>query len=93
MAGNHDRFPSDWPTAGNIHLLDGNMVTIDGIRLAGLGGIIGNPRKPMRRSAETYRRELQRLLAGSTDILILHEGPDVPQQGFIGSELIREQLY
>jgi Icc-related predicted phosphoesterase len=68
-------------------------VTIDGLRLAGLGGIIGNPRKPMRRSTETYLSEIKRLLADSSDILILHEGPDVPQQGFVGSELIRLQLY
>jgi hypothetical protein len=68
VAGNHDRFLA--PPPG--HLLDGDTVAIGGLRVAGLGGIVGRPEKPQRRSEEEYCRVLRTMLRRGGDILLLH---------------------
>jgi hypothetical protein len=35
-----------------IRLLDGDMAELDGLRVAGLGGVVGNPNRPHRRTPE-----------------------------------------
>ena len=58
--------------------------------IAGLGGIIGNPRRPRRRSDEQYTQCLKSLLEHRTDILITHDDPNDPVGGQRGSPTIRE---
>ena len=94
VAGNHDTFGVD-PNAPprfprHLHYLDNDRVNIDGLKIAGLGGIIGNPRRPRRRSDEQYTECLESLLTHRTDILITHDGPNDPVGGHRGSPLIRE---
>jgi len=94
VAGNHDTFGPD-PNAPPrfsrpLHYLDDDRVDIDGLKIAGLGGIIGNPRRPRRRSEQQYTECLEALLRHQTDILITHDGPNDPVQGLRGSPLIRE---
>jgi hypothetical protein len=97
VAGNHDNFgPSAKPPAwlrnlGAVSYLDGNHAMRNGLKLAGVGGIIGNPRKPNRRTEADYLLALETVLAPSPDVLILHDGPegDAKQRG---SRRVRELL-
>lgn len=96
VAGNHDLFgtacrPSR-RLAHNLYYLDDDRITLDGCRIAGLGGIIGNPRRPQRKSEDAYLQSLLSLLAGAVDILVLHDGPDTSSPGFRGSPRVRELL-
>lgn len=81
VAGNHDHFgasPKDLESfcqEVGIHYLDGHCVDIDGLRVAGIGGIMGNPRRPFRRAGTEFLNLLQGLLEHHPDILLLHEGP------------------
>lgn len=94
VAGNHDTFgdEADAPPQFSRHLyyLDNTRVNIDGLTIAGLGGIIGNPKRPHRRYDDEYVEFLESLLAHRTDILITHDGPDDPVGGQRGSPQIRE---
>lgn len=98
VAGNHDAFGRE-PGApprfnGNLHFVDGRRECLDGLSVAGVSGIIGNPRKPWRRTDEDYLEAVERVLRDSTqpdpiDILILHDGPDVLLHGFKGWASVR----
>lgn len=73
VPGNHDTI--DPRRIGRGQVLDGGVAVCDGLRLAGLGGIVGNPKKPQRRSEVAYDRALRGLVAESPDLVVLHEGP------------------
>jgi Icc protein len=91
VAGNHDDV-SNVPAIGDtVHLLDGDVVELDGLRIGGVGGIIGNPRKPGRREEAAYLALLERTLDLDPSIVVLHEGPngDDDQRGI---SAIRELL-
>ncbi len=75
VAGNHDDVSGVAKLGRNIHLLDGEIAEPDGLRIGGVGGIIGNPRKPGRRSEDDQLRALDRVIRQDVDILVLHEGP------------------
>ncbi len=89
VAGNHDLFGTASEQAAfaresKIYLLDGHLVELDGLRVAGLSGIIGKQGRRWRRSPEVYLQEVRNLLAQKPDILILHEAPaglDSDQRG------------
>jgi Icc-related predicted phosphoesterase len=88
VAGNHDDM-TGVAKLGRCHVLDGDVVTLDGIRIGGVGGIIGNPRKPCRRSERDQLALIDRVT--DVDILVLHEGPhgDDSQRG---NAVIREAI-
>jgi len=75
VAGNHDDVTGVGKLGAKVHLLDGELATPDGLRIGGVGGIIGNPRKPGRRSEDDQLRMLDRTIRHDVDILVLHEGP------------------
>jgi Icc-related predicted phosphoesterase len=75
VAGNHDDVSGVAAVASNAHLLDGRRVELGGLRIGGVGGIIGNPRKPGRRTEDDQLAEIERTIALGLDILVLHEGP------------------
>ncbi|HUQ70165.1 MAG TPA: metallophosphoesterase [Planctomycetaceae bacterium] len=80
IPGNHDTFgepPQRRPRLpARMHFLDGDVVEAGGLRIAGLGGIIGKASRPNRRSEDDYLLTLQRLLQAQPDVLLMHEGPD-----------------
>jgi len=75
VAGNHDDVSSVAALGAKVHLLDGSVAAPDGLRIGGVGGIIGNPRKPGRRAELEQLRAIARTIDDGVDILVLHEGP------------------
>jgi 3',5'-cyclic-AMP phosphodiesterase len=95
--GNHDSFGGAserkaFAAEPGIYLLDGTAMDLDGVQVAGLGGIIGNPEKPNRRDERTFLRTLDQLLREQPEILLLHQGPDAPELRLGGDPRIRQVL-
>lgn len=93
VAGNHDRFGSAAERSAlvsspGVHLLDDEVVELDGLRIAGLGGIIGRAGRLLRRSPEDYDARLRRLVARSPDVVVLHESPAKSDAGLRGSAVV-----
>jgi len=93
VAGNHDlfgdaanrpRFPKP------MHFLDDDTVVMEGLSIAGLSGITGNPRRPWRRTEDDFVDTLELLLSDPPAIVIMHDGPDVPDSGHRGSPRVRQ---
>lgn len=97
VPGNHDAFGSAaertaFAQTAGVYLLDGASALVDGVRVAGVGGIIGANGKPNRRDERTFLRELQGLLAERPEVLLLHQGPEVPAMRLTGDPRIRQVL-
>jgi hypothetical protein len=96
IPGNHDTFgehPGRRPRfPARMHYLDGDATEISGMRIAGLGGIIGNAARPHRRSEADYLATLRRLLVPRPDLVLMHDGPDGPDPGQRGLSQVREIL-
>ncbi len=95
VAGNHDTFggareQARFQQRPGIHLLDGDVVDLEGLRVGGVGGIIGNADKPGRRDEAEHLRQLGATLRESPELLVLHQGPDVEGTRLRGSPVIRE---
>jgi Icc-related predicted phosphoesterase len=91
VAGNHDDVTAVARLGARVHLLDGELAEIDGLRIGGVGGIIGNPRKPGRRSEADQLRVIDRVLGRAPDILVLHEGPRGGNHQ-LGNDAIRQAI-
>lgn len=98
VAGNHDSFGNTsedikaFKDKRGINYLDGNIVDIDGVRIAGISGIIGNKNKPFRRPDKAFRKVMRELINKFPDILILHESPNDLDAKLLGNESIRAEL-
>jgi hypothetical protein len=84
VAGNHDHFGDPGAQArfgreDRIHLLDEDAAQLDGLVVAGVGGIIGDPKRPFRRAEGDFLLATVNVLDLDPDLLVLHEGPDVPR--------------
>jgi Icc protein len=92
VLGNHDQigFTTDdfqmFFQNSNLHYLDGNAHSTDGLSVAGISGIIGNSSKPLRRSASDFLSTLARLNRKKPDLIVLHQSPSVAAQGCLGSD-------
>jgi 3',5'-cyclic-AMP phosphodiesterase len=75
VAGNHDDVSRVASLGDRVHLLDGELAELGGLRISGVSGIIGNPRKPGRRSEIDQLRAIERAIGHQLDLLVLHEGP------------------
>ena len=85
VAGNHDFFgktpsvPDFKAFVGQpeIHFLDGHVVELDGLKIGGLSGVVGDSaRKLFRREEKAFVSEIKRLGGTSLDLLVMHDGPD-----------------
>jgi len=97
VAGNHDYCgePEDIAAFRNekgVHLLVSDVVTLDGVRLGGVSGVIGRSAKPWRNSEAAHGSMIQRVVKQSPALLLLHEGPSINERGLEGSDVIRRQL-
>ena len=97
VAGNHDTFEGRADTADALEgvarceVFDGSWGERDGLRLGGVSGVIGAAGKPWRRDPPTFER-LCRALPSTLDVLVFHQGPDVPREDRPGHELARQVL-
>lgn len=74
VLGNHDVLaPRD---RVGVHVLDGEARALDGLRVGGVAGIVGNPDRLNRQDAATFLGKVEALLLEEVDVLVLHEGPD-----------------
>lgn len=100
VAGNHDTFGPvgslpDFRRLNrqpNIHLLDGDCIMLDGLRIAGLSGIVGGSARPLRRREAEFAAEVGRLAALGSDIIIMHDGPGDADIELKGWKSVREVL-
>ena len=96
VAGNHDAFGPQPVTpprfACNLHFFDGTSRCFWSLRMGGVSGILGNPRKPWRRTDEDYLSRLETVLHEPLDLLILHDGPDAPHHRLKGRANVRERI-
>jgi len=96
VAGNHDMFGKTKSAPprkrmSHVHYLDGERLVIDGINVAGISGVIGNPAKNFRRSIEDFIETVELITSLPTDIALMHEGPD-GGPGFPGIEAVKATL-
>ena len=97
VAGNHDQFHGRTSVLGafsnaeRVHPLDGDRVSVDGVTVAGISGVLGRSHKPWRMAPKRWAGLLERLLRRPhPELLVLHEGPEVA--GRTGSPVVREAL-
>lgn len=92
VLGNHDQIGSTthdlqvFLQKPNLYFLDGNSYSIDGLLVAGVSGIIGNPAKTLRRSTNDYLATLELLKRANPDLIVLHQSPSVARFGCLGSD-------
>jgi len=87
VAGNHDDV-SDVRRDERVVVLDTEDVTLDGLRIGGVGLIAGNPAKTGRRGEDDQLERIELVVSAGLDMLLLHEGPR-GDDGQPGHPLIR----
>lgn len=100
VLGNHDRVgdpssPKDllaFRRTHGIHILDGEILDVEGVRVAGISGIIGKEGRMFRRSEEAFCSLVRKLAAASPQILLMHDGPQGPEPAMTGSIAIQRAL-
>lgn len=100
VAGNHDLF-SDKPSKPDadaflktpgIHFLDGGTVSLNGLLIGGISGVVGNPLRPFRRTEQEFLGAISMLVSKEVDLLLMHDGPDYPESAFKGNPAVRSLL-
>ena len=96
VPGNHDTFGDSSKQrprcSGRSHFLDGDLAEVDGFRIGGLGGIIGNPKRPNRRYEDDYLNALMKLADSQPQMLLMHDGPAGSERGQRGWSCVSELL-
>lgn len=76
VAGNHDELDlRAIARRDNASYLDGDSASHDGVRFAGVSGIIGTRARAQRREESEFLDHLVKALASDPDVVVLHEGP------------------
>lgn len=82
VPGNHDLFgpatassPACESWRGNVHLLDCGVVELGGLVFGGVGGCVGNPKRPFRFEQRDQEARLLEVMASQPDLLLVHQGP------------------
>ena len=98
VAGNHDQFGNgitdleEFRQTQGIHYLDGESVAISSLQVGGVGGIIGNPRRPFRRELNDYLALVSQVGQQVPAVMVLHESPSVREQSWLGNDDLRRCL-
>lgn len=94
VAGNHDEVNAAQMTelGRNVALLDGDRRGFGGVDVAGVSGIVGDPRRAWRRTENHFLALLAKLTTPPPDVLLLHEGPTGDRAGQLGRPAIRGAL-
>jgi 3',5'-cyclic-AMP phosphodiesterase len=84
IAGNHDEVTAAQLAglAPGLVLLDGSSHRFGGRTVAGVGGVVGDPARLMRRTEKDFLALVEAAAAPRPDVLLLHEGPagNTPRQ-------------
>lgn len=93
VLGNHDQLVRpETSLQPNIAVLDGTHYVSLGLRIGGLSGIIGDPKRNLRRTEDDFLKKLESLTANPPDLLLLHQGPDDPETSRKGDPFVRLSL-
>lgn len=98
VAGNHDTFgdqreEKSFRSGAGRYLLDLDVVTVGGLSIGGLSGIVGDPGRRNRRVEDEYVVGVEVLTtAPGLDLLVLHESPGLSQHGLVGNERVAQLL-
>ena len=74
--GNHDELADPKTLPRNVQILDGQVRNTAGLRVGGVSGIIGNPRRHQRRDEEGFLAVMESVTARRPHIILLHQGPE-----------------
>ncbi len=86
VLGNHDRLKE--PVEGTS-LLDGQVVELDGLRIAGIGGIVGKAGRLLRRDLKSYLETLDQVLAQEPLSSCCTKAPPVTCRSFGATRISR----
>jgi len=89
--GNHDMVNEN-ELLSNVTILDGNVIRYKDIKIGGVSGIIGKVTRNQRKSHEQFEHELSNIISKKCDIVVLHAGPDDPENNQRGEPMVRHQL-
>lgn len=96
VMGNHDLLGEDkleaFARREAVTILDGEVKTIEGLRVGGVSGIVGKVTKPNRHTEEGFQSKLEAVLADDPDIVLLHQGPSGDEPRDKGSPAVRQTL-
>ena len=98
VVGNHDAFGSVQAGLDGLRgcsgceCLDGGVAGVGGLRVGGVSGVIGDTRRPFRKSEGEFLARMRQVLGVGVDVLLLHEGPCDDGCGLPGNPLIRDEI-
>jgi Icc-related predicted phosphoesterase len=93
VLGNHDSLVSTTQLPAKIVVLDGNVVKTNfGLRVGGLGGIIGDPKRHNRWDENTFVRHMELCIQKRLHVLMLHQGPEDKEGRRVGNPAISQSL-
>jgi len=80
VLGNHDELAGSISSLPpNVAILDGDTKISLGICVGGVSGVIGDPKRYLRRNEYAFLQQLESVTAVAPDLLLLHQGPDDPE--------------
>lgn len=91
VLGNHDEI-TPHGLKSTIDVLDGTVAWYGELRIGGVSGIIGNPRRNQRKTDAEFFTALRSCSRSSADIVLLHQGPEGPTASHAGLDLINREL-
>ena len=89
--GNHDEIEESM-LPENCTVLDIQSLDISGVRVGGVSGIVGNPKRHMRKQQGEFVKAVEKVLKQKIDLLIAHQGPSGEEEEERGDFLLRESL-
>lgn len=92
VLGNHDVLESGAILPSNVTILDGSITSIGSLSIGGVGGIIGDPKRHLRKTEEEFLKVMEKVTRRRPDILLLHQGPEDAVRGRRGNASIALSL-
>jgi Icc protein len=68
------------------------VIELNGLKLGGVGGIIGRADRNQRKTEELFAKALKSITKKNPVITLLHQGPDDPINNQLGQAFIREHF-
>ncbi len=91
VLGNHDEIQES-ELEPQVTILDGDAAEFESVTIAGVSGIVGNPRRNNRKTEPQFLEAVQRCANATPDILLLHQGPVGPTEDELGLSAINDIL-